>query len=377
MLAVIAAASSVTTTVVGQSTQQYTSEDKHCEIILTGQHYSLNANEASNPSTLTRPLIQNKCSANTSLHYTDYTYTLAGDHLTKPDHYFNWKNWNIRKKKGDGGVDVTGAPNTILVEGANSTLFNVTPGGLLRLSIAIPAEGFVNFDLSNIGGSNILPQVFHNGKAVKVRNNSIMTSLLLAGDTLTINLHPSSNDSEGVIKLSNFEFHTNAISIIHRNWVATDENGNITKFSQLISLHQPSLADVVFPENLDGLQNPVLFYGAVSDPSTTGYPVFDQDKDLSTTDDQLLLTEFPEGFEITWKDEKTTINGTTTIIRHWSIKDSQLNNKMENSQIIKFSDPSSFSNFPMSLNIFDQNYFKHSTTTCMHMQVLNLYSQIL
>ena len=355
--------------------QQYTSENKHCEISLKGQHYALN-NQLEASSQVIQPLIESDCKENTSLKYNDYTFTLVGNSLVEPNHYFNWNNWNIIKTKGDGGVDVTGAPNNILVEGANSTLFNVTPGSLLRLSIAIPAEGFVTFDWSNIGGSNIFPQIHHNRKKLVSRNNSITSSLLLPGDTITISLHASSNDSNGAIKITNFEFFTNAISIINRHWVATDGNGHASDYSQLISVNQPSFSDLVLPKNADAL---------VSHPSTTGYPVIDLDKDLSTLSDQYPLKDMP-GYELIWNDEVTKSNDKTTIIRHWLIKDTQLGNTMEYSQTIKISNPSSFSNLEDLLDqsistlmeeasLEDQN--NYSTTTCMFMQVLNLYAEVL
>ena len=355
--------------------QQYTSENKHCEIFLKDRHNALKRPQV--PSPVIESLAKNNCPENTSLRYQDYTYSLVGNNLVTPNHYFNWNHWNIVKTKGDGGVDVTGAPNNILVEGANSTLFNVTPGSLLRLSIAIPAEGFVTFDWGNIGGSNILPQVHHNQRKLVSRNNSITSSLLLPGDTLTISLHAPSNDSGSAIRITNFEFFTNATHIISRHWVAMNEDGPASKNPMLIPLYQPSISDLVLPKNTAAL---------VPHPSATGYPVFDFDKDLSTLSDQFSLEKIP-GYELIWNDEVIVSTNSTKIIRNWLIKDLQSGNNMEYSQTIKITNSGSI---PDHLDLKEQNISSaiteepgaedpdnYSTTTCMYMQVLNLYAEVL
>ncbi|MDX1666295.1 MAG: hypothetical protein R3350_03655 [Saprospiraceae bacterium] len=88
------------------------------------------------------------------------------------ENYFQPANWQVIKKYGDGGVDVTGAPNTILVEGANTVKVEAAPRRLTVVKIVIPAEGYVAFDWSKVGGS------------------TFFSSAIAAGDD-TFNLIPS------------------------------------------------------------------------------------------------------------------------------------------------------------------------------------------
>jgi len=65
---------------------------------------------------------------------------------------FNSTNWTITTN-GAGGVDVTGAPDTVLVQGTNTSPFNMTPRYMMIFKIVISAERFISFDWNNYGGS--------------------------------------------------------------------------------------------------------------------------------------------------------------------------------------------------------------------------------
>ncbi len=59
-----------------------------------------------------------------------------------------------------------------------------------------------------------------------------------------------------------------------RTWQAVDASGNVSPTcTQTISVVRPTLQDLVFPLNLDGIQSPALSCGATDlSPSVTGYP---------------------------------------------------------------------------------------------------------
>ena len=319
-------------TAVAQEKVMEVIQEQSCETILIGRHYSISNNDFSLINTLIKPRVASACQDITSLRYDDSHYTLFSTNQNQ-DHYFNWNNWTF-KNKGDGGVDVTGAPSKILVEGANNTQFNTTPGSLLRLSIAIPAEGYVNFDWRKVGSSNISLHVSINGKKQTVTEGNFLSDLLRAGDQFTLELD-SAAESFNAISINNFEFLTNATGVIKRQWMASDLNGKAGEFAQFIAIRRASIANLVLPKNMDGVEAPMLKQGASTNPSTTGYPMFDQDGDLHTKFDQINITDDKFGFTLNWKDEVQVISGKKTIIRHWVINDKHFGNKMKQKQIIK------------------------------------------
>ena len=87
--------------------------------------------------------------------------------------YFDPANWQVKQeiiRKGDGGVDVTGAPDARLVEGADGALAFAAPGGTLHLQRIIPAKGFLALDLVKVGSSiSFSPTIIIsvNGKELK------------------------------------------------------------------------------------------------------------------------------------------------------------------------------------------------------------------
>lgn len=116
-------------------------------------------------------------------------------------------NQKIIKNNGDGGVDVTGAPNSILVEGANKTSVKVSTPGRINLRIVTTAGDFVHFDWSNIGGSNLFSK------------------------------HPRKKTIDFI------------------------GNSN-TYYTRLITLEKTTITDVIITQNHDGTRAPMLASGA-------------------------------------------------------------------------------------------------------------------
>ncbi|WP_425420667.1 hypothetical protein [Phaeodactylibacter xiamenensis] len=255
--------------------------------------------------------------------------------------YFAWSNWRHATKDGDGGVDVTGAPNSVLVEGANSASILLTPGSQAAYELAIPADGFVRFDWSYVGGSSFSDHTFNvfiNSEAVPALCpeqpfNTFYSSFLNTGDTLR--LVAEAQEKGLKIRLSNFEFLSNALGVVERLWVATDKEETVCTFRQLISVEKPGINNIIFPESFDGSEAPILEDPATSGPAHTGFPVVDTDGDRSTTHDQISLDEESYSFIATWEDETLYENGFCIIYRKWSVRDLCGQNIYHSTQTLK------------------------------------------
>ncbi|MCB9267690.1 MAG: hypothetical protein H6558_21915 [Lewinellaceae bacterium] len=289
---------------------------------------------------ITPPVVYASDNANTSLAHKDQYFKL-GCAVSGFTEYFAPSRWAAAKIIGDGGVDVTGAPNSILVEGANRASVIATPGSAASYRIAIPADGYISFDWVYIGGSNFLNQKFWievNGEHIESMapghtSGSFFSSLLHPGDELSFNID---SDGKGFsIQLSGFEFLSNAIGVIERHWQAHSENGARSSFTQLISIKKPDFNQVIFPGNCDGIINPRVESGASAEPQWTGFPVIDEDGSLATTDDQYPLSDDGCSFSVKWEDEALYDNGECIIFRHWTVSDYCGGNVQTQTQVIK------------------------------------------
>ncbi len=275
-----------------------------------------------------------------SLTYQDQQFNL-GCAVSGFKEYFAPSRWAAVKIKGDGGVDVTGAPNSILVEGANRASVIATPGSAASYRIAIPAEGFVSFDWGYIGGSNLLDQQFWidvNGRRAESMAEghtagNFFSGLLFPGDVLAFNILSGTKGFE--IQLSNFEYLSNAISVIERRWEVATESGQKGFFTQWVSIKKPDLTQVLFPGNYDGAEYPVIKGGASASPEWTGYPVIDEDGSTATTHDQYPLQDDGCAFGLKWEDEALFDNGACIIFRRWTVSDLCGGNVESHTQVIK------------------------------------------
>lgn len=275
-----------------------------------------------------------------SLAYQDQEFNL-GCAVSGFKEYFAPSRWAASKIKGDGGVDVTGAPNSILVEGANRASVIATPGSAASYRIAIPAEGYVSFDWGYIGGSNLLNQQFwieiNGARAESLAEGhtagNFFSGLLYAGDELAFNIVSGNKGFE--IQLSNFEFLSNTIRVIERRWEARTESGRQGFFTQWVSIKKPDFTQVLFPGNYDGAEYPVINNDMPTNPDWTGYPVIDEDGSAATTHDQYPLKDDGCSFEVKWKDEVLNDNGACIVFRHWIVSDYCGDNVQNHTQVIK------------------------------------------
>ncbi|MDX1942502.1 MAG: hypothetical protein SFU99_18200 [Saprospiraceae bacterium] len=321
----------------------YTSVSVLCSPVIKASHLTKSCLEQ-DLENISYPSVDALCGDVTGLSYEDIYYKLAQhSNFTA---YFELSRWE--KKSGDGGVDVTGAPNCILVEGANTAQVTVAPGRTVILRIAIPARGYATFDWKNIGGSNLLFSTIVNDKVYPITNTGFYRSpLLRAGDSFTIQMENASKNHLGV-QVSDFQFITNATSIIERKWTATDDKGNVAQATQFIAIEPLSLDQVIFPENLDGQSAPLLQTNESKEPNFTGFPVFDADGNALTMHDQAAIPNC--AFSVEWKDEFQIKDLNYVLLRHWLVSDAN-GNVREHTQLIR---PQSISVFNLKSEILPQ-----------------------
>jgi hypothetical protein len=299
-----------------------------CLPVIRVAHSTISCFDLQNSNNVQLPTVTLSCGGTiTDLTYQDTYYELAARRVSGFAGYFDLARWE--KKSGDGGVDVTGAPNGILVEGANIAKVSVAPKAETILRIVIPAEGYAMFNWKNIGGSNLLLETLVNGKAYPVRSKSACrTPLLRTGDTLALRLtaHEATE-----AQFSDFNFYTNAIGVTERRWTATSSTVPSFVFHQYITVVRPPIANIIFP---DAWETP----GASTVPNTTGFPVLDEDGNLNTLQDQHLLNEGDCGFQVRWEDKTATNDKGSSIIRRWIVQDVYNGNVVEHTQLIQTSD---------------------------------------
>ncbi len=303
-----------------------------CPIEIRAEHLTTSCLQK-NLSEVPNPTITAGCSEVTNLSFNDSYHELAkntGFHTG----YFALEHWE--KKSGDGGVDVTGAPNCILVEGANIAQVSVAPGRTAIIAIEVPTKGFATFDWKNIGGSNLLFSILqnHNNQSIQ-RQGFCRSALLQPGDTFAFQIENAS-ESHLSIQIADFAFLTNAAGIIRREWTATTDNQTQTTFNQYIAFQQLPLANIIFPENLDAQQKSLT-------PTNTGMPVFDEDGERITLYDQHELDQLKCAFAYTWTDEWTLDEQGYIVLRHWQVTDKS-GNVREHTQMIRPQDSSALQN---------------------------------
>jgi len=320
---------------------QETSTTTTCPLDIRAKHLTTSCLQK-NLSEVSNPTIKTTCNKVTSLSFEDSYYELT-ENTGFQTGYFALDRWT--KKSGDGGVDVTGAPNCVLVEGANIAQVSVAPGRIAILEIEIPASGFAMFNWKSIGGSNLLFTTKLNTTKQPIERQGFYRSpRLKAGDAFAVLIE---NTSENHLKLeiADFEFLTNAIGVTERQWTAITDDQTQTIFNQYIAIEQLPLANIIFPENLDVQHAPMLNAEANLAPEMTGLPLYDEDGEAMTLYDQHELDGLGCAFDYSWKDAWTLDAQGYALQRHWRITDKN-GNVREHTQIIR---PENISTIPDEL----------------------------
>lgn len=310
-------------------------------------HVSMNCTEDTGVPAVGEPAVYDNCSNDITVTHADSLISF-GCGYTGFAGYFDPSNWTeCLINDGDGGVDVTGAPGQILVEGADSSPLSTAPKYITKYKIVIPTEGYVSFDWSSFGGSLFNTHGFYltiNNWCVQITNDTVQggtytTGLLEPGDVLSFEQVSDGNADAVHTIVSNFHFHTLAWKVIHRTWSATDEYGNTRQYTQVITQERAALSQVMFPPDRDGVAAPMLACGAMADLSQTGQPFIDEDGDLNTTADQYALDNGECAFNVAYEDQSiATCEGSELVLRKWTIIDDCSSQILEHTQIIKLFD---------------------------------------
>ncbi|MBK8565597.1 MAG: HYR domain-containing protein [Saprospiraceae bacterium] len=318
--------------------------------VITVANETLNCTEDPSFTALAQPTVTDNCSPASQITFSHQDTVLDfGCGYTGFAGYFAPNNWDIcYASNGDGGVDVTGAPNSVLVEGANSSSSISTPSYVTKFKIVIPAVGYVTFDWSSVGGSSFTTEAFYftiNNWCIRLSSDQVQSgtytsALLQPGDVLSFEQASNGGANANNTTISNFHFTTLAWKVIQRKWSATDAYGNVGTKVQTITLNRATLAQIRFPANRDGVAAPMLACSANStDPNITGRPFIDEDGNLNTTADQYSVENGECFFNLSFTDQSIpTCQGSEVILRKWVVLDNCTNNFVEHTQIIKLFD---------------------------------------
>lgn len=306
-------------------------------ISIEGRHARIFCLDDAGQAEVPNPVASSSCGEMTSMQYEE-SFIDLGCGQEGFTGYFEPSNWTVSTIYGDGGVDVTGAPNSLLVEGANKALVGIQSGAATRMQIPVPADGMIAFNWSNIGGSNLLTSDFHftiNGRPVDQTGESgRCRQPVRQGDQFVLTFStatPVTLEIEGFRLLSPIE------SVLVRDWTATDDQGHSAQFRQFISIEQPNITDITFP----AMQSADATAPAIS-PEQTGYPYIDRDGDPETTADRYFIRRSTCSLRVEYSDEIQQAEGFCILYRHWLITDACGKNTMKETQIIKLLGGSSF-----------------------------------
>ena len=226
--------------------------------------------------------------------------------------YFAVERWSARLINGDGGVDVTGAPNVVSVEGADSTRLKINnpTGKDIALRIVLPADGYLFFKLVKVGGSNFsstatgLRLLVDNqpAQAHQLEDGSVYSPALHRGENLTLVL-----PADATYQWSELTYLSEAPGVIERTYFTPN-----SEIKQLISLEKASLTDIQLPQTNLGEQ----------------WPYLDRDGDPMTTSDQYTLNPDNDQFSLDWEDKTALRQGEPWVMRQWHIVDLCAQNEM-------------------------------------------------
>lgn len=253
--------------------------------------------------------------------------------------YFGIENWEI-KKSGDGGVDVTGAPNGLLIQTVGKSPGKENPRDEWQCKIVIPSEGYLYLDLEKIGGSIFSMEYSVNGAQRQPlyrsdkKIQSQFTNLLHRNDVLEITLSFDGSKNNTFL-LKDFNFFTNTEKIKQKTALFyTFTDGIPTFYCQKTFESTPILGigNIILPANTSTSPEKTT-------PKYTGYPVVDTDGLAYTKEDQFRLDNRVTPFELKWSDKISTINDQTTIERKWVVKDQCKGNILMATQSILIETP--------------------------------------
>lgn len=222
--------------------------------------------------------------------------------------YFDPSRWMDTNIKSAGGVDVTGAPGQLLVEGTNNYPVVVADRRAPRFTVKMPSNGYVTFNWKDYGGSLSNPTalaVFVDARPIEASSGQVAV-FLRAGESLHFQIDPKATQA---VQIHQFTFLSDLAYLITREWV--NEAREIVA-SQYIAVEKPNLGDIRFPRNTQVAHS--------IQPEHTGFPVLDSDGNAQTTADQIALFGTFNGVQVSFTDKIDAEKH--RIFRTWTINDS-------------------------------------------------------
>lgn len=195
--------------------------------------------------------------------------------------YFAPDRWYKTTDFGDGGVDVTEAPNAKVVEGATGARLLVQTAGSDRYTwcITVPADGYMYFRLRKVGSflsqrissTNIGFQLFRNEEPLTYRpisDGGYYSPHLRAGDRFSIHFEGKGEEFEW----ADFIFYSNCVGVIVLEPSQEELDSGRFRADRVQPIRRAELEQIYFP---------------FDEPEV--WPVVDEDGDLITIDDQYEL----------------------------------------------------------------------------------------
>lgn len=151
------------------------------------------------------------------------------------------------------------------------------------------------------------------------------TGFPFADDNCTDTVFLNFNDAQTTFDCAD----SDTVQIITRMWTASDSSGNTSTCTQKIFIEKPSLSDLTFPPDHNGMQAPVLYCNSADTSiANTGVPNFS-----GTPVDSLC------SFLVDYQDVVVPIcDGSHSVFREWEVYDGCAGETMEHEQIINVMD---------------------------------------
>ena len=314
----------------------FPSSEASQDYTLVGKHFAVFCFENNLPTSANTPKLDGAPKLNYQLQYEDHVYDLS--QTTGFSGYFDLARW--QKFYGDGGVDVTGAPNVALVEGADVALVKLLNNRSVAMQIDVPSEGYIRFDWRKIGGSYFSLKIFAGSQEFSLEhglNGQYISPLLQAGDQLRLVFSTPENTvpAESTINLDNFQFYTNTVQVIAREWQAIQKKERLASFTQFINVQSLDMEEIVFPATRHLADGGAIFDPTSLHPELMGFPYLDLDGKDETLADRHHLETSTCAFDVRWEDELILEDNNWIILRRWRVADLMADNVMEKTQVIK------------------------------------------
>ncbi|MTB53691.1 hypothetical protein [Lewinella sp. W8] len=226
-----------------------------------------------------------------------FTYYDLGCGAREWNGYFAPERWQRSRAEGMTAKSVS-TPNLVQDLQGNSAL-EFSAGQLVGevWSIEIPAAGYLSFRLQTSAGKvpdNVSIKVNDRSSTYQVRSDGLYYSpYLKAGDLFRLEF----GEGNLPVRWEQLLFHSNASGV----FVYPEEKQAQRRFRAVSTGH---IERVFFPDN-----------------SRSAWPIFDQDGDLRTEDDQIELRASTDQFEVNYVDRPVEIDGQTWLNRTFIIRE--------------------------------------------------------